>query len=102
MAVRKTVIDALIKNMRTQNDIIEDDDHELAKLKIYIEDGILYLNDIAGVELDYSAEGAARRLLQEYVRYARNNLLELFEHNYRSNLINLRLNEEMKLYEGDN
>ena len=40
---------------------------------------------------DYEKEGLARSLLFDYCRYARSNVLEMFEANFQADLITLRI-----------
>ena len=46
---------------------------------------------VAGTPQDYDTDSAAKSLLLDYCRYARNNALELFEQNFRAELIMLRI-----------
>ena len=48
------------------------------------------IDGYAGVEQDYSQEGLARQLLLDYCRYVRSHAAEVFEINFRRDLINLR------------
>lgn len=54
------------------------------KILGFIRSGMAYLNDKLGAEADYKADGQPRTLLFEYVRYARDGALDLFEINYKS------------------
>ena len=47
-----------------------------------IEDGMAYIDRLTGASGDYSSPGQARTLLKEYVRYARDEALDVFENNY--------------------
>lgn len=44
--------------------------------------GMVYLNGKLGCEADYCADGLPRTLLMEYVRYARDAALDVYENNY--------------------
>ena len=48
------------------------------------------LDDYAGEELDYLSDGLPRTLMMDHVRYARDEALDVFENNYRTQLIRLR------------
>lgn len=48
------------------------------------------LDDYAGKELDYLSDGLPRTLMMDYVRYARDEALDVFENNYRTQLVRLR------------
>ena len=65
--------------------------YEENNLRRIIERGQAYLNELTGVELDFTAEGLARALLFDYCRYAYNNASEYFEENYRRDLLRLQL-----------
>lgn len=66
-------------------------DDENAIVQDLIEDGKASLNSIVGKELDYEADGLARKLLKDYCRYDYNNAVEFFESNFQSEIIRLQL-----------
>ncbi|EQB35040.1 hypothetical protein M948_18240 [Virgibacillus sp. CM-4] len=76
-----------------------DEDDDLLK---YIKDGIDYLYEITGTEIDYTVDSMARRLLMDYGRYVYNHSLELFEINFERVLFKLSLREGMKSFETEN
>lgn len=55
-----------------------------------IASGTVYLDEKAGGQMDYERDGAARTLLMDYVRYARDEALDVFENNYRSLILALQ------------
>lgn len=55
-----------------------------------LERGQSIIDNYAGTEQDYSQEGLARQLLLDYCRYVRSHAAEVFEINFRKDLINLR------------
>lgn len=55
-----------------------------------IEDGIAYLDAKRGAPGDYTTPGAPRTLLFEYVRYARDEALDVFENNYRALILGMQ------------
>lgn len=81
----------LLNDVKNYLDITWQDDETDRKLRGILERGMSYLDRTAGEEQDYSAEGLPRSLLFDYCRYARNNALELFEGNFRAELISLRM-----------
>lgn len=83
----ETLLDA-VKNYL---DITYQDEKTDKKVAGIIDRGKKYLNDIAEKELDYDEENTPRQLLFDYCRYARNNVLELFEENFKQQLIALRI-----------
>lgn len=68
----------------------------------FISRGKSRLNKIAGAELNYEEEGQPRALLLDYCRYANSRALEVFEKNFRSELLDLNLESQVKSYEAEN
>ena len=63
-----------------------------------IQRGQSYLNDIAGVALDYETDQFAKQLLLDYGLYAYNQSLELFEVNFKRDLLKLSIREGVRLH----
>ena len=59
---------------------------------------MLYLNDKAGTAIDYCWPCEGRTLLMEYVRYARDGALDVFENNYRHLLLAMQNNRKVMDY----
>lgn len=59
-------------------DVTWEDEQVNVQLTTLIKMGMAYLNDKAGTELDYTDNLAARQLLMEYCKYARNGILDEF------------------------
>lgn len=66
-------------------------DDEDSVLTTLINRGKAKLNMLIGAELDFEAEGQARSLLFDFVRYAYNNASEYFEENFREEILRLQL-----------
>lgn len=66
----------------------DDDDEILTDL---IARGKTKLEELAGAVLDFEAEGLARSLLFDYVRYVYNNASEYFEENFQREILRLQL-----------
>lgn len=81
----------LLSDVRNYLDITFEDEETDRKLSGIIERGVDYLDKMAGAEQDYEIEALPKSLLLDYCRYARNNVLELFEQNFRSELLSLRI-----------
>ena len=64
----------------------------------YIEDGIAYLNDKRGEPGDYLVPGYPRTLLKEYVRYARDEALDVFENNYQAQILAMQNERGVNAY----
>lgn len=81
------VLLADIKNSLQMDWIDEEGDKRISG---FIADGIAYLNRKLGAPADCSVPGAPRTLLKEYVRYVRDGALDVFENNYRSELLSMQ------------
>lgn len=66
-------------------------DDEDANLTSIIARGKAYLNDLTGVELDFTEVDQPKSLLLDYCRYAYNNASEYFEDNYQKEILRLQL-----------
>ena len=64
-----------------------------------VKEGMAYLDDIAGTEIDYTTDLKVKPLLMDYGRYVYNHSLELFEINFERELFKLSLREGIKAYE---
>lgn len=62
-----------------------------AALTAAITRGTAYLNDLAGVTLDFAAEGLPKSLLLDFCRYAYNNSAEYFEENFAKEILRMQL-----------
>ena len=67
-----------------------EDDALLRKLEGAVLRGEGLIDAYAGAPQDYTAPGPAQALLLDYCRYVRSDATEMFEINYRHDLINLR------------
>ena len=88
----------LLQTVRNYLDITWEDSDADTKLEGTIKRGIKYIDNVAGVELDYSAEDKPRELLLDYCRYARSNALNEFGINYLHELLSLQISEEVRAY----
>ena len=57
-----------------------------------------YLDKRAGEEMDYTIDGDGRTLLLEYVRYARDGAMDVFENNYLHLLTAMQNERRVKAY----
>lgn len=78
---------ALLAAVKTYLQITWTDEDTDSRLSELISSGKAYLNDKLGDAGDYDAPGYPRTLLLEYVRYARDGALDVFENNYRSMIL---------------
>lgn len=74
----------LLDDVKNQLDITWDDEATDKKYCGLIAAGANYLDGRLGTRADYTADGEPRTLLMEYVRYARDSALDVFEANYLS------------------
>lgn len=79
---RQTVPAALLADVKNYLNITWDDGATNAKISGLIASAAAYLDGKLGGQPDYEADGMARTLLMEYVRYARDSALDVFENNY--------------------
>lgn len=86
----------LLKPIKEYLRITWDDEVTDNNIKGYIARGKARLQDIAGVSLDFEEENLARTLLFDYCRYANSQALEMFEKNFLSELISLRISSQVK------
>ncbi|MGQ4666524.1 head-tail connector protein [Metabacillus halosaccharovorans] len=69
-----------------------------ALLQSLIARGQDFLNDIAGIKLNFEEDTKANQLLMDYGRYAYNHSLELFEINFKRELLKLSIREGVKAH----
>lgn len=81
---RKTVPAALLADVKNYLNITWDDKATDAKINGLIASAAAYLDSKLGGQPDYEADGMPRTLLMEYVRYARDSALDVFESNYQA------------------
>lgn len=67
-----------------------DDDDDLTN---YIFEGIAYIEDLTGTEIDFEKNLVAKTILRNYVRYSVNNATEYFEENFGKEIMRLQLTE---------
>lgn len=90
MANRNSLPDGLLSDVKNYLNITWEDEATDTKVSGLIASGMMYLNLKYGEEADYTADGMPRTLLMEYVRYARDSALDVFETNYQSLLLGMQ------------
>lgn len=88
----------MLESLKIYLNISYDDPATDRMLEEALKRGKSILDDYAGTELDYTEEGLPRQLLFDYCRYARSHAAEMFEQNFRHDLIALREMAEVKEY----
>lgn len=97
MAVAE-ISDALFADVRTYLDITWTDEALDRKIRGLIRSGVTYLNSKLGESADYESDGYPRMLLFEYVRYARDGALDVFETNYMSMILAMQNQRAVRAY----
>lgn len=88
----------LLDDVKNHINITWDDAATDAKVSGLIAAGMVYLNLRYGSEADYTADGMPRTLLMEYVRYARDSALDVFENNYLPLLLGMQNQRAVNVY----
>lgn len=98
IAIWKPLPEGLLEDVKNHLDITWEDEATDKKITGLIHSGIQYLNDKAGEQIDYSWPCEGRTLLMEYVRYARDGAMDVFENNYRHLLLAMQNNRKVMDY----
>lgn len=84
---RTSIPAQLLADVKNYLNITWDDEATDAKISGLIASGAAYLDSKIGDSADYTQDGLPRTMLMEYVRYARDSALDVFENNYLSMLL---------------
>lgn len=87
---RNEIPAALLADVKNYLNITWDDLATDERIRGLIASATADLDDYAGEELDYLSDGLPRTLMMDHVRYARDEALDVFENNYRTQLVRLR------------
>ena len=98
MTGRYNLPEGLLTDVKNYLDITWDDEATDAKVAGLIASGMAYLDGKLGEAGDYASDGMPRTLLMEYVRYARDSALDVFEGNYLSLLLDMRHERAVRRY----
>ena len=93
-ADRNSLPEGLRADVKNYLNITWDDDATDNKIRGLIAAGSVYLDGKLGDVADYTLDGLPRTLLMDYVRYARDSALDVFENNYQSMILSMQ-NERM-------
>lgn len=91
-----SVTDQLLPIVKSYLHITWQDENTDNNLKGFINRGMARLQKIAGATLDFITEDSPRELLLDYCRYANSQALEMFEKNFQSEIISLRIEYQVK------
>ena len=92
------IADALFADICANLDYTWQDDSLDRKYKGFIRSGMAYVNSKLGEPADYESDGFPRTLLFEYVRYARDGAVDIFENNYMSMILAMQNEKAVKGY----
>ena len=98
MADRNNLPAGLLEDVKNQLDGTWSDEATDRKYAGFIAQGMSWINDMLGENADYTADGDPRAILMEYVRYARDQALDVFENNYRAMILNAQQKLEVKRF----
>lgn len=94
------VSDSLLADAKCRLNITWEDEQTDKRLASILADGMAYIDDKLGEPGDYEAPSYARLLLMEYVRYARDEAMDVFEQNYLSSLLAARDERRVARFDG--
>lgn len=91
MVRRDNIPQELYEDVKAYCQIYWDDEATERKIRGLIATGMIYINGKLGGEMDYNKDGMHRQLLMDFVRYGRDDALDVFENNYLSMIIGTQL-----------
>lgn len=95
---RTEITPALLADVKNHLNITWDDEATDDKVRGLIASAAAYLDGKAGAAQDYEADGPPRTLLLEYVRYARDEALDVFENNYMHLILSMQNERRLTAY----
>lgn len=90
---------ALLIDVKRHLCITWEDEATDSRIRGYIAGGIAYLDGKRGEPADYTQYGLPRTLLMEYVRYARDCALDVYEANYRALILAMQNERRVAAYD---
>lgn len=99
MVDRNSLPPGLLEEVKNYLDITWKNEATDNKIRSLIASGMVYINGKFGGEADYVADGNPRTLLMEYVRYGRDNALDVFENNYRALILGMQHERRVETFE---
>ena len=92
------VPDTLFEDIKAYLDYTWHDEALDRKYRSFVRAGMVYINGKYGEPADYESDGLPRTLLFEYVRYARDGALDVFENNYMSMILAMQNDKAVERY----
>lgn len=89
---------ALLADVKNYLNITWDDQATDDKIRGLIASASMYIDNKAGSSQDYLSDGYPRTILMEYVRYARDEALDVFENNYAHLIIAMQTEKDVNTY----
>lgn len=86
----------LLAEVKSYLHITWQDDNTDANIKSYVNSSKSRLQEIAGVALDFTKHSLAKDLLKDRCRYMNSQALEMFEKNFKSELLELHFNYQFE------
>ena len=99
MAARDSIPAELLADIKNYLGITWDDENTDRRVTNLAGAGMAYIGGKLGAEADFLEDGFPRTLLFEYVRYARDAALDVFENNYASMI--LAMQHERRVYQSE-
>lgn len=96
--LRHNLPDGLLDDVKAYLNITWDDEVTDTKIGGLVASGMVYLDGKYGGAADYAEDGLPRMLLFEFVRYARDAALDVFENNYMSLILAMQNERKVELY----
>lgn len=94
----KQIPEALLADVKNYLDITWADEALDRKVQGFIRSGMVYLDGKLGESADYETDGYPRTLLFEFVRYARDGAMDVFENNYKSMILAMQNKKAVSHY----
>ncbi len=95
---RSDISDEILADVKNHLNITWDDSATDDKLRGLIAAATVYLDGKGGTALDYDADGLPRMLMMEFVRYARDEALDVFENNYMTLILAMQNERAVNAY----
>lgn len=95
---RRELPAGLLNDVKALLDVTWQDPVTDKKYTEMIQSGMAYLDGKYGTQADYTVPGEPRTLLMEYVRYARDSALDVFEVNYQNRILAMQNDRRVAAY----
>ena len=95
---RKSIPAELLADVKNQLNITWDDEATDNKICGFIAAAMAYLNEKGGSVLDYVAVGLPRTLMMDFVGYASDEALDVFENNYMALILDMQNGRMVREY----